>query len=110
MGSLAWEFWARAPGRLGHVVPDIPRLSVLFSPASNDEPGTMDPDPHASRHVTSPTRAGGDVWFETKPEAEQACDEPWTAKCREEIVDTDPVISQYMTAAVPDRSGRYAAA
>jgi len=42
---------------------------------------------YASHQVAGPNRTNKNLWFSTAPEAERACDELWTAECRQEIVD-----------------------
>lgn len=43
---------------------------------------------YASHQVRGPNRANKNLWFMTEGEAERACDELWTAECRQELVDT----------------------
>jgi hypothetical protein len=61
----------------------------LYSPTANYEPEYMDRRFYASHQVSGPNRTSKNLWFDTEPEAERACDELWTAECRQEIVDTD---------------------
>lgn len=68
--------------------PDFPRFFSFFSPAPLGHPEGVGGRFYASHQVRGPNRINKNLWFVTEREAELACDELWTADCRQEVVDT----------------------
>jgi len=61
----------------------------LLSPESKDDANDMHRRFYASHQMTGPNRTNQNLWFDSESEAKRACDELWTANCRQEIVDTE---------------------